>query len=201
MHNLNIKEAITEDDIHEVGHFRYRCFLQEGLISSNSSRILVDEYDFMPHAHVFTIFFHNQIAGTIRLHALSKEHSRSATMTAFSDILMPRVEAGLSLIDGARFAVDPSLGAFRLLVARHTLRLYSILAESQFFDFGVAAVQPERVDFFKRIYNFSAMSEPRPYSKLTKELVLLGVKLRHTRRPGPDCKGVETLEQILHGYR
>ena len=198
MHKLVVKKSVTEDEIHEVGAFRYRCFLNEGLIAPEPSQHLIDEYDFLRQTHVLTVWFRGQLAGTIRIHALDRRNHVSATMDAFPDILIPKIEAGLSLIDGARFAVDPELGPLRLLVARQTLRLYSIIAESQFFDFGVAAVRPERVEFFQRIYNFSPMSEPRSYSRLTKDLVLLGVKLRHLKGSKAGLRGHKLLEQVLN---
>ena len=109
---------------------------------------------------------------------IDEVNRNSAMMTAFTDILMPKIDAGLKLIDGARFAVEPGLGALRLSIARQTLRLYANVAKRHDVDYGVAAVSDDRVEFYRRLYGFDQIAEPRAYGGLNKKLVLMGVDLR-----------------------
>lgn len=171
-------QARTDEEIQAVGAFRYRCYLSEGLIAPRDDGMLLDEYDYVEATRTFVVRLRGKIAGTIRLHILDDQNHNSATMSAFSDILLPKVQSGESLIDAARFAVDPDLGALRLSVARQTLRLYANLAETRAVDYGVAAVQESRIEFYRRLYGFSQISEPRSYDKLCKKLVLMGVDLK-----------------------
>jgi hypothetical protein len=98
-------------------------------------------------------------------------------MSAFSDILMPKIDAGMTMIDGARFAVEPGLGALRLSIARQTLRLYATVGKEHAVNYGVAAVADDRVEFYRRLYGFDQLSDPRRYGGLNKKLVLMGVDL------------------------
>ncbi|SHG79582.1 N-acyl amino acid synthase FeeM domain-containing protein [Marivita hallyeonensis] len=179
---FEVSKVESEEDLQAVGAFRYQCYLDEGLIAPQADETFLDQYDFAPSANIFTIKSCGRIVGTIRLHILTKDSHSSATMTAFPDILMPKVSAGMTLIDGARFSVAPDLGSMRLPVARRTLRLYAKFAEKHAVDFGVASVRESHVKFYKRLWGFDQIAEPRPYGGLTEKLVLLGVDLRHDRQ-------------------
>ncbi|MCL3883946.1 hypothetical protein [Marivita sp. GX14005] len=175
---LRIVEARSDEDLRAVGAFRYRCYLAEGLIDPCPEECFVDAYDAAERARVFMILSGGRIVGSIRLHILDRGSHVSATMAAFPDILMPKLDAGLTLIDGARFAVAPDLGALRLPVARRTLRLYSTLGKMNDADYGVAAIRENRTGFYRRLYGFRQIAPPRPYGALKQELALVGVDLR-----------------------
>lgn len=175
---VEVTKVETEADLIAVGAFRYNCYLSEGLISERPDKLFLDEYDYAGSAHIYMLRNGGRIVGTIRLHVLTADDHRSATMAAFSDILLPKVKSGLTLIDGARFAVAPDLGSLRLSIARHTLRRYALYADEIGADYGVASVQPDRVQFYSRLYGFSQISEPRSYAGLNEKLVLLGVNLK-----------------------
>jgi N-acyl-L-homoserine lactone synthetase len=175
---FGVQRVETQDELNAVGAFRYRCYLSEGLIAPQEGACFLDEYDDLKTSLVFRVRSQDAIVGTIRLHILNKDHCKSATMTAFSDVLMPMIDAGMTLIDGARFAVEPDLGALRLSIARQTLRLYADVGELYAVDYGVAAVTCDRVEFYRRLYRFDQLCEPRSYGGLNKKLVLMGVDLR-----------------------
>lgn len=171
----------SQSELQSVGAFRYECYRSEGLIDARTEEVFLDRYDCSDGSQIFMVAFEGKIVGSIRLHLLDMHHRRSATMESFPDILLPKIESGLKLVDGARFAVASDLGALRLPIARKTLRLYSEFARLHDADLGVAAVQPERVEFYKRLYGFSQISEPRAYGGLEKELVLIEVDLAKRR--------------------
>lgn len=181
-HNFDISKVETDRDLMEVAEFRYRCYLDEGLIDPRPDRRLLDDYDYAAATDIFVVRLKGTIVGTIRLHILDMVNQKSATLDAFKDILMPRITSGEVLIDAARFAVAPDIGALRLAVARQTLRLYATMAESHGVDFGVAAVQENRIEFYQRLYGFSQIAEPRAYDKLRHKLVLMGVNLKQREK-------------------
>ena len=178
---IEIAQVHTEEDLQAVGAFRYRCYLAEGLICPRPEQSFLDEFDFVESAHIFMIKLFDRIVSTIRLHILDIHDHRSATMAAFSDLLMPKILSGMTLVDGARFAVEPDLGALRLSIARQTLRLYSNFEKSHGVDYGVAAVHDSRIELYSRLYGFTQISEPRSYGDLNKKLVLMGVDFRQIR--------------------
>lgn len=182
---LDVTEVSACEEMKTIGAFRYRCYLAEGMITPQAQKSFVDEYDGLSNAHVFKVSLCNQIVGTIRLHILNKASYTSATMAAFPDILMPKINAGQTLIDGARFAIAPELGPLRLAVARRTLGLYAKVAELNGATYGVAAVSEDRVKIYNRLYGFTKLSEPRSYNGLTKKLVLMGLEKTHKIRHVP----------------
>jgi hypothetical protein len=91
------------------------------------------------------------------------------------------IAAGMTLVDGARFVVDPSIGSARLSIAWQTLKICLRVADEIDADYGVAAVQPSHVKLYQKIYNFAQLAEPRPYCQLNTKLALIGVDLRKQR--------------------
>lgn len=182
---FDVTEVSVCEEMKTIGAFRYRCYLAEGMITPQAQKSFVDEYDGLSNAHVFKVSLCNQIVGTIRLHILNKASHTSATMAAFTDILMPKINAGQTLIDGARFAIAPELGPLRLAVARRTLGLYAKIAELNDATYGVAAVAEDRVKIYNKLYGFTKLSEPRSYNGLTKKLVLMGLEKTHKIRHVP----------------
>ncbi len=189
-------EALTARDLHDVGTFRYRCYASEGLIGARADETFLDEYDFADSAKVLMIKLRGQIVGTIRLHLLDASSAKSATMVAFNDMLTPKIDKGLKIVDGARFAVEPGLGALRFSIARHTLRLYSHFADANRADYGVAAVSCDRLKFYKRLFGFSQISTPRKYGQLNKKLALIGVDLCGSTRLGAYNLGRNARDRI-----
>jgi hypothetical protein len=186
---IDIAQVCRREDMTAIGAFRYRCYLAEGMITPRPQKSFIDEYDGFPNANVFKVSLCNQIVGTIRLHILNKACHTSATMAAFADILMPKIDAGQTLIDGARFAIAPELGPLRLVVARRTLGLYAKVAEFNAATYGVAAVAEDRVKVYNRLYGFTKLSEPRSYHGLTKKLVLMGLEKTHKIHHVPKNNG------------
>ncbi|MBU2361199.1 MAG: hypothetical protein KKB02_20085 [Alphaproteobacteria bacterium] len=175
---FDVSRVQSKGGLIAVGSFRYNCYLADGLIGNRADGSFLDEYDYVDNAQVYVLKSGDRIGGTIRLHILDRASARSATMSAFYDILQPKILAGLTLIDGARFAVAPDLGARRLSVARQTLRIYANFAKLHDVDYGIAAVSQDRVAFYSQLYGFDQLSEPRSYGGLSKKLVLMGVDLR-----------------------
>jgi len=175
---LECAQARTDEDFRAVGAFRHRCYLAEGLIDPRPDQTFLDAYDFAPATQVFMIRLKGRIVGTIRLHVLDRCNHSSATMAAFPDLLMPKIRSGMTLLDGARFAIALDMGTLRLLIARRILRLCYHYDKGRDADYGVAAVQEAQIDFYRRSYGFSPLSEPRIYGGLNKKLVLMGLDLR-----------------------
>ncbi len=175
--DFDIQQVRSKNELRAVGALRYKCFLADDLIHPDQEEILLDKYDYATATQTFAVKHENAIVGTIRLHILNKASHRSATMSAFSDILMPKILSGSTIIDGARFAIDPDLGAYRILIARLILRQYLSVARANNAKHAVAAVPVNRIELYQRLYGYTQMSEPRAYSRLKIKLALIGVDL------------------------
>lgn len=180
---LSVFRAGTQADFEAIGALRYKAYMHEGLIDPNASGLFIDRYDTVSRAQVYGVLMNGRLVSSMRLHILDKSYACSATYTAFEDLLKPLLSRGLLLIDGARFVVDPDVSHHRLAIARRTLEIAGDVAETEFADFGVAAVQPKHAEFYRRSAGFAVLSGPRPYCKLKTPLILMGVDL-HAARDG-----------------
>ncbi len=179
--DVEIVRAKTEGDFRAIGHLRYRCYRAEGLIDADEEQVFLDEFDYAPGARTYGVYVDGAIVSSIRLHILRGEEDRSATFEAFSDIISPMLGSGMTIVDGARFVVDPTIGEKRLSVAWQTLKICLRVADEINADFGVAAVRLAQVHLYEKIYNFSQMAEPREYCQLNAKLALIGVDLAKQR--------------------
>lgn len=175
---IQIYRAASTEDLQAVGALRHRCYVEDGLIDPMERGVFLDPYDYVDNAQVYLIEYRGALVASIRLHILDDPAGRSATKDAFPDIVEPMIAAGRVILDGARFVVNPDLGATRLAVARQTLRIYAAAASETTVTYGVAAVQAPQVRFYSRIFGFKQIAEPRAYFGLKTKLALMGVDLR-----------------------
>jgi hypothetical protein len=179
--DIEIVKAKTESDFRAIGGLRYRCYRAEGLIDETRDEMFLDQFDHAEGALVYAVYLKGRIVSSIRLHVLNEEAASSATFEAFPDVLGPMIASGMTLVDGARFVVDPTIGSTRLSIAWQTLKICLRVADEIDADYGVAAVQPSHVHLYQKIYNFSQIAEPRDYCMLNTKLALIGVDLRRQR--------------------
>jgi hypothetical protein len=139
--DIEIVRAKTEGDFRAIGELRYRCYRAEGLIDENPNGIFLDEFDHAPGRARLWRVPERQDRQFDPASCPAQRATRSATREAFSDILEPMIAAGMVLVDGARFVVDPSIGSARLSIAWQTLNICLRVADAIDADYGVAAVQ------------------------------------------------------------
>ncbi|HDZ71923.1 MAG TPA: hypothetical protein ENH55_03895 [Aurantimonas coralicida] len=162
----------SRDDIYRL---RYRSYRREGIISENSRQFFFDKYDFDPNAVVFGTHINDYLAGSIRIHLLSKENPTSPAYDTYHDILSPLLRNAETMIDPSRFVIDPEARTTPLLPFS-VIRLACMMAEHFESDWMLATVRPEHAAFYKRFCSLEPMSELRPYPGLSCPLMLLGAR-------------------------
>lgn len=93
----------------------------------------------------------------------------------FPETLQPKLDAGNVLIDTTRFVVDENLARRYRALPYATLRLSGMAAHQFHADYLLAAVRTEHQAFYRRVFRYELVCEPRPYPMLTKPICLMMV--------------------------
>ena len=107
LERIDYRRADSEQEREAIYRLRYQAYLREGAIPPNSLKELSDRYDEMPNAWTFGIYIDDKLASSIRVCVGSPTHPLTPATNVFSDILLPEVGGGKTLIDPNRFVTDP----------------------------------------------------------------------------------------------
>lgn len=176
---IEYRRVETQEDLEEIEQLRYRCYKAANMIP-RAAPSMIDDADFDPHAYVFGIYYFEELVSTIRLHHVSPEHPLSQSAQVFPDIMEAYLDAGLRLIDPARFAVDPAFAAELSVLPYITLRS-SIVAAAYFkADRVLQPVRPSHAAFYKRVFYAETVVERRMTEIYGRELTLMATNTHTT---------------------
>lgn len=167
---------IDDDDGREaVFRLRYDAYLREGAISETPARIFADAFDESSNAWILGIFIEGELASSIRIHVATPANFDVPGMGVFSDILMPEISRGMTIIDPTRFVADHRLARLYPELPFSTTRLAFVAAEHFDADIALATVRAEHQAFYKRTFRFQPMCPPRDYPSLKKPISLMSI--------------------------
>lgn len=149
--NVEYRRVESTEDMEDVERLRYKAYKAHDTLAL-APKGLLDETDFDSHAYVFGLYYYGELVSTIRLHYVTPEHRISQSAGAFPEAIDALLDAGLTLIDPARFAADPELTADLTWIPYLTLRP-SIVAAAHFRAHRVLQfVRPPHAAFYKRVF-------------------------------------------------
>ncbi len=102
----------------------------------------------------------------------------SPLVHAVSDLVEPRVKAGLRIVDITRLAADFAIARSEPYLAYATVRLSMLMCQHFDADIILAAVRREHIPFYKREFLATQLSEARPYPTLVKPLCLFEINFK-----------------------
>jgi N-acyl-L-homoserine lactone synthetase len=172
---IDCRLADSGEEREAIFRLRYEAYLRDQGIAPNSSKMFSDAYDDAGNVYLFGLYIDNELASSIRIHVASKEHPEFPTGEAFSEILQPKLDAGNVLVDTTRFVVDENLARLHRALPYATLRLSGMAAHQFRADYLLAAVRTEHQAFYRRVFRYELVCEPRPYPMLTKPICLMMV--------------------------
>jgi hypothetical protein len=156
-----------------IFRLRYQAYLREGAIEPNPSQSFSDHYDEMANVDVFGIYVDDELASSIRIHLVSKDHLCSPSVDTFRDILQPEIDAGKTILDPSRFVTDEKLSRLYRGLPYVTTRLPWLAARFLGAQHLLAAVRLEHQAFYRRVFDHRMICGPRAYPGLTKPLSLM----------------------------
>jgi len=156
-----------------IFRLRYQAYRRAGAIEPHISKSFSDPYDEMANAYLFGVYLDDELASSIRIHVVSKNHPRSPSVDAFRDILQPEIDAGKTIVDPSRFVTDEKLSRLHRGLPYITTRLCWLAARYFRAEHLLAAVRAEHQAFYRRVFNHRMICGPRAYPGLTKPLCLM----------------------------
>ena len=169
----------TQEDFEDIEHLRYKAYKAANVLPV-AAPSMIDDADFDRHAYVFGIYYFEELVSTIRLHHVTPSHPLSQSEGVFPDVMEAYLDAGLTLIDPARFAVDPQIAAELPVLPYITLRP-SIVAAAYFkADRVLQHVRPHHAAFYKRVFYAETVVERRMTEIYGLELTLMATNTHTT---------------------
>lgn len=172
---VDCRRADSKEERQAIFRLRYQAYLREGAIEPHICESFSDPYDEMANAYLFGVYLDNELASSIRIHVVSKDHPCSPSVDAFRDILLPEIDAGKTIVDPSRFVSDERLARMHRGLPYTTTRLCGMAARYFGAEHLLAAVRPEHQAFYRRIFNHRVICGPRAYPGLTKPLCLMTI--------------------------
>jgi hypothetical protein len=165
----------VEEERAAIYRLRYDAYLREGYIPPTASRRLTDTLEYLPNAWTFGIHVDRKLAGTIRMHLLTRKHANSFAYDLFPDVLEPELDAGSMVVDPNKFVVDRE-GAQRFPELPFAIvRLVHMFAGYFRADHIVASIRREHIAFYKRYLMFRPLCPPRKFDLFPMPVHLVGL--------------------------
>jgi hypothetical protein len=155
------------EDLEDIFRLRYNSYLSAGMIKSDVSRMVIDDYEDLPGTYTYGIHYDGNLVCTVRFHHITKEFSRSPSTTVFGDVLGPRLAAGETFIDPSRFAADNEWSATLRVLPYITLRLPMLACHYFNTSACLQAIKGEHAAFYKRVFVAEPLVRERAYPGLT----------------------------------
>ena len=174
--------AKTDEQQLSIYKLRYDANLKEQTIVPNPTGMLRDRFDEAENGYNVGVYLDGRLAAALRFHLLSSNFPDSPLVHAYPDLVIPRVESGLRIVDITRLAADFAISRAEPYLAYATVRLSMLMCEHFQADIMLAAVRREHIPFYKREFLATQLSEPRPYPTLVKPLCLFEIDYKANHR-------------------
>lgn len=173
LQDADYRIAATTSERNRIFQLRYRCYLRESAILPNLRERFEDTYDRMDNCWLFGIHMDGELVSSIRFHVTSPQAPYGPALDVFPDVVRPMIEKGLTVIDPTRLVVDTEAAKHYPELAYVTMRVACMASEYFEAAYCLATVRAEHQAFYRRIFGFRKMCEPRPYPTLLKPISLL----------------------------
>lgn len=149
--HVEYRRIESTEDMEDVERLRYKAYKAREVLPV-SAKSLIDDVDFDSQAYVFGLYYYEELISTIRIHHVTPDHRASQSGSIFPREMEAFLDAGMTLIDPARFAADPEITADLPWVPYLTLRP-NIVAAAHFRAHRVMQhVRPTHSAFYKRVF-------------------------------------------------
>ncbi|WP_173932792.1 hypothetical protein [Chelativorans sp. Marseille-P2723] len=164
------------EDLEAIYRLRYDSYLSAGMVREDAARMVTDQFDDLPNAFRYGIYYDGILVSTIRLHYVDASMPVSPSSEVFDDVLAPRIKAGESFVDPSRFAAAAEWSRTLRVLPYVTLRL-AVLACKYFTPtYCLTAIKEEHSAFYQRIFRSVPATDARNYPGLTVPVHLLQSK-------------------------
>ncbi|MEL6750661.1 MAG: hypothetical protein AAFO70_01105 [Pseudomonadota bacterium] len=204
LRELVYRPLTSGEDLEALYRFRYRMYLQDGMCTPNASRMVCDPMDEAPGAMQFGVYLDDALVSTIRLTLMRGEQRQGPSMLAYPEHIAPMLDAGQTLIDPARFAVDTAMADRSPLLPHLTIRLAALASVHFKADYCTSVVQDGHRGFYKRFLLGEEVAGGKVFPGLECTTHLLVSRVpdveAYARARYPFFLGLDVEKQMLFGF-
>lgn len=178
--HVEYRRIESSEDMEDVARLRYKAYKAHAVLPV-AAKNLIDDIDFDDHAYIFGVYYYEELVSTVRIHHVTPDHRVCQSTGIFPDEIHAFLDAGMTLIDPARFAVDPD---FELeLPALPYLTLRPAIVGAIYFDTDrvMQHIRPAHAAFYKRVFYADTVVPPRMTKTYGFELTLLASRSKEIR--------------------
>jgi hypothetical protein len=135
----------------------------------------------MDNCWIFGVRYAGELVSAIRFHVISKASRKGPALDVFPDIVSPIVESGMTVVDPTRLVVSKAASRLHPELPYLTVRIACMAAEYFHAVKCLATVRVEHEAFYRRIFDFVPVTEPRPYPTLKRPIALMVGEMAHIR--------------------
>ena len=168
--------ASTDEDRELIFRTRYQAYRRREKIDERIDLQLYDrEYDNTPNAFLTMTSIRGEFASTFRIHVANTIEETLPSRAVFSDLIDPHLRAGYTVVDPTRLAAR--LEASRTYPELPFLALRPAWLTAVHFnaDIVIATVAVEHMSFYRRVFGYEQLCEPRDYPLLHFKVVCLAL--------------------------
>nr|CAD6408110.1 acetyltransferase [Rhizobium sp. Q54] len=178
--HIEYRRIDSQEDFEAIARLRYKAYRARGVLPVSASSMLED-VDFDPQAYVFGVYYYEELISTLRVHHVTPDHRVCQSSGIFPEAVDAFLDAGMTLIDPARFAADPDVVGELPSISYLTLRP-SIMAAIYFdTDRVLQHIRPAHAAFYRRVFNADTVVPPTMTQTYGFELTLLASRPREVR--------------------
>lgn len=178
--HVEYRRIESHEDFEDIARLRYRAYKTHGVLPVNATR-LIDEIDFDRNAHVFGVYYDEELVSTIRIHHVTPEHRVCQSIGIFPEAVNEMLDAGMTLIDSARFAIAPEFASELSSMPYLTVRLTPVAAIFFDADRVLQPIRPAHAAFYRRFFYAQPLVPPRRIPQYDFDLMLLASQTRELR--------------------
>lgn len=178
--HIEYRRILTHEDFEDIARLRYRAYRAQNVLPLGAVNML-DDIDFDSQAYVFGIYHYEELVSTVRVHHVTPDHRVCQSSGVFPGAVNDFLDAGMSLIDPARFAIDPEAASELPFMPYITLRP-SIMGAIHFeADRVLQHIRPPHASFYKRVFLADIVVPPTMAGIYGFELTLLASRVKEVR--------------------
>lgn len=170
--NVEYRRCDRGEDFEAICRLRHKAYNANGLLPRGEADKIVDDLDGLPNCHNFGVYFHGSLISTLRIHHLTRQLPDGPSMAVYSDLILPRLDAGERFVDPSRFASDPDWSSEYPEVPYVTLRLAWMACLYFKVPYCLSTIRPEHSAFYRRVYRSRQIGELRDYPRFTRKVGL-----------------------------
>ncbi|CAN7459606.1 RNA-binding region RNP-1 [Neorhizobium galegae bv. officinalis] len=178
--HVEYRRIESNEDFEDIARLRYRAYKTHNVLPVAATK-LIDEIDFDKNAHVFGVYYDEELVSTIRLHHVTPEHRVCQSISIFPEAVNGLLDAGMTLIDSARFAIAPEYASELSAMPYLTVRLTPVAAIYFDADRVLQPIRPAHAAFYRRFFYAQPVVPPRRIPQYDFDLMLLASQTRELR--------------------